>query len=195
MDNTLADPWKTYVQGFEALKEEASVLVDGLDEAAFNWRHDPESWSVGECLDHLNTLGTLSLPKWDEALKKGKGNNQTGTPPFDYGFLGRWWISAMQPSSRRRFKTPKVFEPSSSELDCQQVISTFLDLQDQFIKRVEASRGLDLRRVKAPSAAFSLLRLPLGAWFESTIAHEERHLAQARRVMHHVEFPMPEDKS
>ena len=194
MNQTLADPWKTYVQGYEALKEEAIVLVDGLDENAFNWRHDPESWSVGECLDHLNTLGTLMLPRWDEALKKGKANDLVGHPPFDYGFLGRWWINTMQPSSRRRFKTPKVFQPSSSGLRCDDVLATFLDLQDQFIKRVETSRGLDLRRVKAPSAAFSLLRLPLGAWFESTIAHEERHLAQARRVMHHVGFPMPEKK-
>lgn len=195
MHQTLADPWKTYVQGYEALKEEAIVLVNGLDETAFNWRHDPESWSVGECLDHLNTLGALMLPKWDEALKKGKANDLIGHPPFDYGFLGRWWINTMQPSTRRRFKTPKVFQPSTSDLRCDDVLATFLDLQDQFIKRVEASRGLDLRRVKAPSAAFSLLRLPLGAWFESTIAHEERHLAQARRVMHHVGFPMPEDKS
>jgi hypothetical protein len=192
MENTLADPWKTYVQGYEALKEEAIVLVDGLDETAFNWRHDPESWSVGECLDHLNTLGVLMLPRWDEALKKGKANDLVGQPPFDYGFLGRWWINTMQPSSRRRFKTPKAFQPSSSDLHCDDVLATFLDLQDQFIKRVEASHGLDLRRVKASSAAISLLRLPLGAWFESTIAHEERHLAQARRVIQHLDFPSPE---
>lgn len=130
MENTLADPWKTYVQGYEALKEEAIVLVDSLDVTAFNWRHDPESWSVGEYLDPLNTLGALMLSRWDEALKKGKANKLTGTPPFDYGFLGRWWINAMQPSSRRRFKTFKVFEPSSSDLQCSEVLSTFLDLQD-----------------------------------------------------------------
>jgi hypothetical protein len=100
----------------------------------------------------------------------------------------------MQPSSRRRFKVPRVFEPSSSDLECREVLSTFLYLQDQLIARVEASKGLDLRSVKAASAAFSLLRLPIGAWFESTIAHEQRHLAQARRVMQRTDFPMYEDE-
>jgi hypothetical protein len=193
-ETPLADPWHTYAQGFEALKEEAHVLVNSLDEAAFNWRHDPESWSVAECLDHLNTAGTLMLPKLDKALEKGRNKDLVGQPPFNYGWLGRWWISIMQPSSRRRFKVPRVFEPSSSDLECREVLSTFLYLQDQLIARVEASKGLDLRSVKAASAAFSLLRLPIGAWFESTIAHEQRHLAQARRVMQRTDFPMYEDE-
>ncbi|MFQ5568672.1 MAG: DinB family protein [Rhodothermales bacterium] len=182
---------RDYARRFEAVKGEARTLVAGLDEAAFNWRHDPEHWSVAECLDHLNTAGRLLLPKLDEAIRRGRARKMERDGPFDYGWLGRWWIEAMQPSSRRRFKVPKAFEPSSSSLAKEEVLATFLALQDSLVQRVHEADGLDLRRVKAPSAAFPLIRLPLGVWFESTAAHERRHLAQARRVMAHIDFPAP----
>ncbi len=180
---------KDYLQQFEALKQEARVLVNGLSEEAFNWRPDPERWSVGECLDHLNTTGRLLLPRLDAAIEQARARGLTGTGPFDYGWLGRWWIKQMQPSSRRRFKVPRVFEPSASTLDRDPVLAAFLTLQDELAARARAADGLDLRRVKAPSAAFSLLRLPLGAWLESTVAHERRHLGQARRIVAHAGFP------
>ncbi len=183
---------REYVQQFEALKQEAGVLVNGLSAEAFNWRYHPESWSVGECLDHLNTTGALLLPRLDAAIARARARHVAGEGPFDYGRLGRWWIRQMQPSSRRRFKVPRAFEPSSSTLDRDAVLAAFLKLQDDLAARAAAADGLDLRRVKASSAAFPLLRLPLGAWLESTVAHEQRHLGQARRVKARADFPHAE---
>lgn len=174
---------------FEALKEEARVLVNGMSSEAFNWQPEPGRWSVGECMDHLNTLGSLMLPKLDAAIAQGHAKGLTGDGSFTYGWLGRWWIRTLQPSSRRRIKTPRIFEPSASMLDKETVLAAFLTLQNDLIKRLHAADGLDLRRVKAPSAAYAWLRLPIGVWFESTAAHEERHLAQARRVVAHPQFP------
>jgi hypothetical protein len=181
---------QVYQEQFEALKEEARVLVRFLDEEAFNWRPAPDRWSVAECLDHLNRAGRLLLPKLDDAIAQGRAGGLTGEGPFDYGWLGRWWIRSMQPVSRRRLRHPRAFAPSASRHLVEDVLRTFLTLQDDFIERIYAANGLDLRRIKAPSAAFSMLRLPIGAWFESTVAHEERHLAQARRVMAHPAFPL-----
>lgn len=178
-----------YARQFEALKEEAQVLVKGMGDEAFNWRPAPDRWSVGECLDHVNVTGRLLVPKLDDAIAQGRERGLTAEGPFDYGWLGSWWIKQMQPSARRHFTSPRVFEPSSSTLDKDEVVQAFIILQDDLIARLHAADGLDLRRIKAPSAAFSLLRLSLGAWFESTVAHEKRHLAQARRVVAGVGFP------
>ena len=162
---------------------------------AFNWRPAPDRWSVAECLDHLNTAGTLLVPRLEKAIEHGHRNETTAEGPIEYGWLGRWWISAMQPASRRRFKSPKLFRPSSSDLVKEDVLATFLALQDDFIRLVRASEGLDLQRLKAASAALPVLRLSVGVWFESTAAHEERHLAQARRVTAQAGFPYPASAS
>lgn len=179
---------QAYKQQFEALKAEAQTLVAGLDEDAFNWKPAPDSWSVGECLDHLNVTGTLLLPNLDTAIERGRARNKTGDGPFTYGWVGRWWIDTNKPSGRRA-KTPNVFVPSSSTLHKQETLEAFLALQDALIQRIRAADGLDLRRVKAPSAAIPLLRFSIGVWFESTLAHERRHLAQAQRVIAHADFP------
>ncbi|MDX1546753.1 MAG: DinB family protein [Rhodothermales bacterium] len=181
-----------YQTQFEALKQEARVLVNGMEADAFNWRPAPDRWSVGECLDHLNRTGALMVPRLERAIARGRSKGLTAEGPFTYGWLGRWWIRAMQPASRRKMTTPKVFRPSASALEPAPVVAAFEALQDDLMALVRAADGLDLRRVKAASAALPVLRLSLGVWFASTAAHEERHLAQARRVMAHAGFPHPE---
>ena len=90
-DEALSPPQlHEYVMQFEALKQEARVLVNGMSHEAFNWRPEPDRWSVGECLDHLNTLGTLLLPNLEDAIGRGRVKGMTQEGPVEYGWLGRW---------------------------------------------------------------------------------------------------------
>lgn len=174
---------------FETLKQEAKALINGMDDDAFNWRPAPERWSVGECLDHLNIVGSMLVEKVKPAIEQARAQQRFAEGPFEYGWLGERFVSAMQPSARRTFTAPKKFVPSSSSLSKTEVLERFMDLQDTLKVCVCAADGLDLQRIKVRSAAFPLLRLPLGAWFEGTAAHEERHLVQARLVIQHADFP------
>lgn len=177
------------LQQLEALRQEACVLCHGLDGAAFNWQPAPERWSVGQCLDHLNHAGALLLPRLDEAIARGRAAGVYAEGPTRYGWLGRWWVRAMHPTCRRRFRAPAAYLPAAEPLDPDDVLATFLDVQDALAARLEAADGLDLARLKVRSPAYAWMRLPLGVWFESTLAHEERHLAQARQVMAQPGFP------
>jgi hypothetical protein len=90
----------------------------------------------------------------------------------------------MKPSSDWTFTAPSVFEPDTPEtLYPRETVEEFRGLQDQFASCVGQAEGLDLRRIRVASPAVPLLRISLGAWFEATIAHEERHLRQAERVL------------
>jgi hypothetical protein len=57
------------------------------------------------------------------------------------------------------------------------------------IDRVRRSSGLDLGRIKFRSPLIPLLRLSLGTWFQFLLAHERRHLWQARQVRQELRFP------
>lgn len=173
-----------YRSDFRAMKDEATALVSGVDEDTLRRSPEPERWSVAQLFDHMNTAGWLLLHSLETAIRNARENGPYGEPPFRYGFISRWFVRSMAPSSRWTFTAPSVFEPESAEtLYPDEAVEEFLALQDQFADCVSSAEGLDLRRIRVSSPAIPLLRISLGAWFEATVAHERRHLTQARSVL------------
>ena len=156
----------------------------------FTWKPKENKWSVAECLEHLNVGGELVLSALRNAIDRGHRDGIVAEPPFTYGFLSRTFPKIMMPSSRLKMKSVRLYLPASAVgLDKETVVAKFLQLQDDFIEQVQRSDGLDHRRIRVSSPAIRMLRLSLGAWFAVTIAHEKRHLEQARRVTQDPGFP------
>jgi hypothetical protein len=173
-----------YRSGFWALKDEATTLVADVDADTLRRPPDADTWSVAQILDHMNTAGWLLLKKLETSIQKAKERGPYGDPPFRYGFVSRWFVRSMQPSSGWTFTAPSVFEPETAEtLYPDEATEEFLALQNEFADCVASAEGLDLRRLRVSSPAVPLLRISLGAWFEATLAHERRHLEQARTVL------------
>ena len=55
-------------------------------------------------------------------------------------------------------------------------------MRDQLAERVRRADGLDLTGNRTVSPVTRLLRMPLGAYLQFVIAHDRRHLWQARQV-------------
>ena len=53
---------------FEQISADADALVAPLSDAQFSWQPAPESWSVAQCLDHLNSTAREYLPMLDEGI-------------------------------------------------------------------------------------------------------------------------------
>jgi hypothetical protein len=145
---------------------------------------------VGECFDHLAIATGLMLVQAWPALDKAKAEGRLGPEPFDYGWIGGWFVGAMERPGKRAMPAPRNFAPGSG-LPMSQVMAKFNTVMRDLRDAIEQSHGVALDRVKARSAAQGggLLRLNLAAWFAATLAHTRRHLAQARRVMESEGFP------
>ena len=175
---------QSYRSDILTLKDEATDLVAGVDEDMLRRSPDPETWSVAQIFDHMNTAGWLLLNSLEQAIQKAHENGPHGEPPFRYGFISRWFVRSMEPSSGWTFTAPSVFEPETTEtLYPDETVEEFLALQDQFATCVVDAEGVDLRRIRVASPAVLLLRISLGAWFEASIAHQRRHLEQSRDVL------------
>lgn len=177
-----------YREQFEAVKRDASDLTAGLSDAQFNWRPHPGAWSVAECLAHLNVTGQYFLPRIDRYLKEARAKGLVAEGPFRYGLLGKLLIRNSEPPAKLKFKAPKVLAPMPEHL-ISVILPAFMTLQDQFVERLHAARGVDLRRVKVSSPISRFLRINLGQAFPFLAAHERRHLWQARRVREDAAFP------
>ena len=178
---------------FERISADADALVAPLTDEQFAWQPAPDAWSVSQCLDHLNATARQYLPALDdgiaEAVRRGLYSARShDAGPYRYNWVGRLMVYVVQPTTRIRAKAPKAFrpEPGRSRHD---VVAAFGAYQVQYVDRLHQASGLDLARARIVSPVARWLRLPLGSGFAVILAHERRHLAQARRVLSAEGFP------
>ena len=96
------------------------------------------------------------------------------------------WV--VEPNTRIRARAPKAFQPPVGR-PRHDVMAAFRAYQVQYIDRLRQANGLDLARARVASPAARWIRMPLGSGFAMMIAHERRHLQQARRVIEKSAFP------
>ena len=184
----LAKEIEAFRQQFEQISHDADALVEPLTDDQFNWRPSAESWSVAQCIEHLNTTARLYLPQLDEAIANAIRRGTYGEGPFSYNVFGRLFTLLLEPPARFRMKAAKPFLPPPSR-PRNEVMAAFRAYQVQFADRLRQANGLDLARAKVRSPIVSWLRYSLGSGFALMLAHERRHLWQARGVVAHRNFP------
>ena len=154
-----------------------------LSEDQLNRGPAPGKWSVGQCLEHLNIIGGLYLPVMNQRLRRAQ---ERGTQPAElvkHGYFGKRLTAAMQmPAREKPLKTPQQFAPSGSRLP-RTVVEVFLRQLDDLSHQLQVARNINANAVRIPNAIIPLLRLRLTDQFAFLIAHLQRHVAQAERVL------------
>lgn len=170
-----------------AVQKQARALVAAVSQEQMWRRPSPESWSVGECLAHLNIVGQLYLSTMQAAVDAGWAEGRVGSGPFQYSPFFRLFLWYEEPPPRKRlipFKlgnaAPAMFAPPAQPNE--QVAEDFMTLQLELSALSEKADGLDLSRVKITSPAAERFRMSLLEAFGGTLAHERRHLWQAERA-------------
>lgn len=171
-----------YRQQFESLADQAQDMIAGLTEAQFNWRPEPVSWSIEECLAHLVMTGNVYIANLESAISDARTRGMRGQPPFQYGMIDEYIVGMVE---RQKFTAPRRFQPLHGQ-PVTGILPSFLHVQRQFADLVQKADGLDLARVKVDTSISRFIRLSLGMTFALISAHERRHLEQARRVREQI---------
>jgi hypothetical protein len=164
-----------------AICQDAPGLIGRLSRQQANWRPAAGRWSIAECFAHLNLTAERFLPAFDAAIAGSRARGLVGSGPFVYPWLERLFVQSVEPPPRFRVRTRPGFAPAA-DLDPADVLREFLAWQDGFRERLRLADGLDLRRARVQSPFFSWLRYSLGTAFAAFLAHERRHVWQAREV-------------
>ena len=173
---------------FNAARAEALALVDGLDESQFNWRPRVRSWSIAECLLHLNLVGDRCVHLLETALANARAQGRLGQDPVVYSWLGRWILARTEPPAKHRYRAPRALTPAHGQ-SITVVLPAFRHLQEKLGEQLEQSRGLDLAHISVPAPEVRLIRFNVQLTFAWIAAHQRRHLWQARQVRSHYAFP------
>lgn len=154
-----------------------SLSIDEL-----NRRNSPNSWSILECLEHLNRYGDFYLPEIDTQLNKAQvSNNEL----FSSGWLGNYFALSMLPGENgklNKMKTFKSMNPIHTRLGVD-VISKFEDQQKQMLELLTRAQRVDLSKVKTSISISKWIKLRLGDTFRVVVYHNQRHIKQASKVL------------
>ena len=162
--------------------------MSGLTDAQFNWQPGPARWSMAGCFDHLNkSAAGLFIPKIDAAIAAANAQGLKSNGPFAYPALARWLVRTSDAPAGMKFKAQKDFQPAP-HLSIDEVRAQFTRWQDELGARLRNADGLDLRRARA-IFPFWPLKFSLGSLIQMMLAHERRHVHQAREVRQNPAFP------
>lgn len=152
-------------------------VFQNLSEKTLMMKSPSGGWSVAECMWHLNSYGDFYLPEIEKALSRCKTSN----PTFVSGWLGNYFTSLMKPSEdMKKMKAFKNHVPTLIE-EPYRIISTFVEQQETLLKLLQTARTADLTNSKVRVSIAQFIQLRLGDVFQFLIAHNERHLLQAKR--------------
>ncbi len=173
---------------FEAIAEEAAALVAPLGEEQFHWKPSGDRWSIAECLEHLNATARSYLPVIDDGIAEAIRLGTYAEGPFEYRWYARLLVRLIEPPPVFRMKaTPQV--APAADRPKRATANGFAAYQVQYVDRLRQSNGIDLATARVRSPIATWLRIPLGCGFAAMVAHERRHLWQARQVLEAPGFP------
>jgi len=140
-------------------------------------------WSVVQCLEHLNEFGRFYLPPIEKAITVKTGEKNAW---FNSGFLGDYFTKSMKPKNvfdiKNKMKTMKRFTfPNSLNVDT--VMKEYIDQKIKLQHLLDTANDRDLNSIRIPITLTKMIKLKLGDIFRFLIAHEQRHMIQARNTL------------
>lgn len=136
-------------------------------------------WSIAQCFAHLNSYNQYYLPR----IEKGLSADHPHNPIFKSTWLGQYFTDIIRPSAKmKKFKAIKQHEPNA-HVSGTPAVAEFIENQERLLKLLTESRTTDLNKIKIPISILPWIKLRLGDVFQFVVAHQERHLQQASRML------------
>ena len=180
-------PFAQVHAGLDAVAADTQSTFGALDARQLNWRPDATKWSVAQCFEHLLTANRLMVDAAQAALG-GKPRTVWQRLPVVPGVFGRMLVRSQAPQSTRKFTASPLATPASSDIAAD-IVQRFIAQNNELVRWL---RGLDEPRaagvvMTSPFVSFIVYSVLDGA--RLVLAHDHRHVEQARRVTQSPGFP------
>ena len=159
-----------------------------LSAAQVNWKPGPGRWSVGQCFEHLiKTNGGFVT-----VLERiARGEHRPGAwerwSPLS-GFFGRMIERSLSREGGRKYKAPAKLVPAASGVE-PEIVERFAAHQRELAEQMRRVAHVNLKKTVVTSPVSGFVTYSLLDAFRIVLAHERRHLRQARRVTETPGFP------
>lgn len=174
--------------GLDAVAREAEAAFGGLDARQLNWRPDAARWSVAQCFDHLLVSNRLMLRAADDALDDAKPGTIWQRLPVLPRVLGRLLIRSQAPGSARKFTAAPKAQPATGDMAAD-IVRRFVEQHSDVVTWLQALDERHAARAIMTSPFMRVITYSVLDGCRLVLAHDRRHLEQARRVTSSPGFP------
>jgi hypothetical protein len=171
---------------YHAASQRLRRLVEAVPAERWSIRADPDRWSVGECVVHLNLTSKAYREIVGRALAEGEAAGRRVDPNrtrYRRDPLGWMLWKTMGPPVRFKVKTLAPFVPGATQ-PREDAVAEFERLQLEQLRWLERADTLPLEqlRVKSPFDPRGKLTYNLFSCLSILPRHQHRHLWQAEQV-------------
>lgn len=158
----------------------SSENFNSLDNETLNFKPSATSWSILECIEHLNLYGDFYLPEIENRIKNSK---HQASHTFKTGILGNYFAKSLLPREKlNKMNAFKDKNPNGSHLD-KRVLDKFIHQQHETLRLLNLSRTTNLTKTKTSITLTNYIKIRLGDTFRVLIYHNQRHIVQAEKVL------------
>jgi hypothetical protein len=161
----------------------AAEHLQTADPVKLNYCPAEGSWSVAQVLEHLNAYNRYYLPAIEKSMIHISKDTSAWFVP---GFWGNYFTKMMMPKNvyevKNKMKAMKSYSPGKG-LNVEAVFKEFFQHQNKLLQLLDVARRRNMNSIKIPISISKLIRFKLGDTFRFLIAHEQRHMIQARNAI------------
>ncbi|MDM1407583.1 DinB family protein [Myroides sp. DF42-4-2] len=164
------------------IKKEAEEL-QLLPDLSLQMRPRSASWSIVECIEHLNYYGYFYLP--EITIKMSTAPSYPPSSIFKSGYFGNYLAKRILPKAKlNKIKAAKAMNPSNNKLD-RNVLTVFIQQQNSLIALLEQAKTVNLNRIKTSTSIHQWIKLRLGDTLKLVVFHNLRHMVQIQNILVH----------
>lgn len=154
--------------------------IANLDADMLKRRPNSKSWSVAQCLQHMNLAHENYLLQMEAVL-----SGRSPEPPVKHhkqGVMGKLTTRMMRPDKKHRIrwkmKTMPKMEPVASNMDTGAILREFERQQRQILAFARKAEYINLSKARIKTA-LGPLKFNFVDALAFIVAHTERHMQQA----------------
>lgn len=173
-----------------SLMSQANALRD-TPKDKLNARPEPTSWSILECLEHMNRYSEFYIPEIRKKIKKAKASDVN---TFNPGWLGNKSAMSMLPEDTEVQNKMKTFKSKNPSLDHgvrSNALEQFIKDQKELLNLLNKAKYVNLGKVKTKTT-LPLIKFKLGDTLRFYIYHEVRHALQIKKTRAQLQCNEPE---
>ncbi|MEX2527234.1 MAG: DinB family protein [Gemmatimonadota bacterium] len=168
-----------WIQELENVSRDVERTFGPLDGETLHRKPEDGGWSIAECLEHLVVSNTSYFPIFQQLTEGEFKTPLVGRIGLIRSFFGNLIFKSVADGRKKKVKTFAIWEPRGGEGESE-VVSDFLKHQAEFtewIRRLEPWIQSEAV-IHSPVSPMVVYTLPKG--LEILVAHEQRHVEQAR---------------
>tara|TARA_R110002124_G_scaffold213044_1_gene379201 strand:- start:419 stop:976 length:558 start_codon:yes stop_codon:yes gene_type:complete len=177
MEKYQIDKLKESFEGFEGIVKNEFLH---LNSELLNFKPNNGSWSILECIAHLNLYSEYYLIELQKIISKAEASPKAQR--IKWSWFGKISVEKIAISNNKKMKTFARMDPDNSQLSIK-VLEDFIIYNNQLKEMSQKCEHLNFNTRGVKVEFFKILKLSLAETLIFMMEHQNRHLIQAQNVL------------